>query len=376
MKPSSDPVPSGDRTMARLLMAALTLGGHDVEQASSFRSWDSASNPLRQQRLALIGERLAGRELRRQQARPPQLRPEVWFTYHLYHKAPDFLGPRVSQALGIPYVIAEASSAGKQATGQWALGWAAAAAAIKQADLILGLNPADDDGIRPLLADPNRLRRLPPFLDARPFATAAAERAQQRKLLAEHFGLDPAEPLLLSVAMMRPGDKATSFTVLARALALVADRPWRLLIAGDGPAAREVEAAFAALAERTICLGRLDEAPLRRLYVACDLYVWPAISEAWGMTLLEAQAAGLPVVAGNSGGVAAVVADGVSGLLVPAGDADAFAAAVRMLIADPARRAAMGEAARQFVSCRHDLPAAALSLDAAIRSLPAGRRRA
>ncbi len=373
MKPPGDPVPSGDRTMARLLMAALSLAGHDVEQVSNFRSWDATSNQARQQRLARIGERLAGRELRRRQARP-ELRPALWFTYHLYHKAPDFLGPRVSQALGIPYIVAEASSAGKQAAGQWALGWAAAAAAIRQADLILGLNPADDDGIRALLADPSRLRRLPPFLDVRAFAGATTERAEQRRLLAERFGFDPAEPLLLTVAMMRPGDKATSFILLARALALLADRPWRLLIAGDGPATREVEAAFAPLAGRTMRLGCLDEDALRRLYAACDLYVWPAINEAWGMTLLEAEAAGLPVVAGNSGGVAAVVADGVSGLLVAPGEVDAFAAAVRILLADPVRRATMGEAARHLVSCRHDLPTAARSLDAAIRSLPTVRR--
>jgi glycosyltransferase involved in cell wall biosynthesis len=82
----------------------------------------------------------------------------------------------------------------------------------------------------------------------------------------------------------------------------------------------------------------------------------------------------LPVVAGNTGGVATIVADGESGLLVAPGDADAFAAAVRTLLADPGRRAAMGEAARHLVLRRHDLPTAARSLDAAIRLLSAARR--
>jgi glycosyltransferase involved in cell wall biosynthesis len=58
---------------------------------------------------------------------------------------------------------------------------------------------------------------------------------------------------------------------------------------------------------------------------ASDLFVWPAIDEAFGMAFIEAQACGLPVVAANAGGVGAVVAAGRSGLLVPVGDVEAFA---------------------------------------------------
>lgn len=93
------------------------------------------------------------------------------------------------------------------------------------------------------------------------------------------------------------------------------------------------------------------------------------------MTLLEAQAAGLPVVAGNGGGVAAVVADGQSGLLSPLGDAAAFGQAVRTLLDDPARRVRMGEVARNRVVRQHDLPVAARSLDAALGSLAATAKR-
>src|SRR5258708_24281091 len=64
-------------------------------------------------------------------------RPELWFTYHLYYKAPDWLGPAVSEALGIPYVIAEASYAPKRAHGPWAFGHEGSAAAIRKAALVL-----------------------------------------------------------------------------------------------------------------------------------------------------------------------------------------------------------------------------------------------
>jgi glycosyltransferase involved in cell wall biosynthesis len=116
-------------------------------------------------------------------------------------------------------------------------------------------------------------------------------------------------------------------------------------------------------------IGVLDRDGLIGAYRAADLYVWPAVKEAWGMSFLEAQAAGLPVVAGRSGGVPGVVADGETGLLTPEGDIDAFAAAVRVMIENPARRIAMGEAAMRRVAEHHDLPAAAAFLDGHIRSV-------
>jgi len=379
MKPPSDPVPSGDRTLARLLIAALAAGGHTVELASTFRSFDRNGDAIRQQRIASLGPQLADRLLRRWRQRPARRRPRLWFTYHLYHKAPDYLGPPVCERLGLPYVVAEASSAGKRAQGCWAEGHAAAAAAMCRADLLLGLNPADDEGVRALLPEPHRLQPFPPFIDAQPYARAAMDRIRHRSELVARLGIDPTEPLLLTVAMMRWGDKLASFRLLAEALAPAADRPWRLLICGDGPARSAVEAAFAPLAGRIIWLGALGDTELPALYAAVDLYVWPAVGEAWGMALLEAQAAGLPVVAGACGGVAAIVTDGRSGLLVPVGDAGAFAAAVSTLLADADRRVCMGWAARARIAGRHDLPAASRRLQAALRPVvaaAAARRKA
>ena len=58
-----------------------------------------------------VGNRLAQRFIHRCTQEPVR-RPDLWFTYHLYYKAPDWLGPRVAEALSIPYVVAEASVAG------------------------------------------------------------------------------------------------------------------------------------------------------------------------------------------------------------------------------------------------------------------------
>jgi glycosyltransferase involved in cell wall biosynthesis len=108
-------------------------------------------------------------------------------------------------------------------------------------------------------------------------------------------------------------------------------------------------------------------------YAAADLMVWPARREAYGLAMLEAQAAGLPVVAGREGGVAEVVRDGVTGILSAPRDPAAFAAAVGQLLPDQARRQAMGAAAARFVAKERSLVEAAATLRAALEAAAAIR---
>jgi len=376
LKPPTHPVPSGDRRMARLLMAALGRANHRVELASRFRSRDGTGDPARQQALADLGQHMARRLIRQYEARATAERPALWFTYHLYYKAPDWLGPAVSAALDIPYVVAEVSHAGKRAAGAWAMGHAGAAAAIAQADAIINLNPADVAGLAGV-ADPHAiLVMLKPFIDGADFAAAANRRDALRKDLAQRFGLDGEKPWLLAVAMMREGDKLASFRLLATALERVRDRSWQLLVVGDGPARAAVEAALAPLGRaRVHYAGRRLAEELPQFYAPADLLVWPAINEAYGMALLEAQAAGVPVVAGATGGVPTVVAGDRTGLLTVPGDAGDFAAAVRALLDDPARRRKMGEAAKELIAEEHDIGTAARILDRAVHDAANRHRR-
>lgn len=365
LKPPDHPVPSGDRLVARLLMAALARGGHDVGLAARLRTWDGAGDAARQARIRDIGARMAARLVRRYRAAAPEARPQAWFTYHLYHKAPDWLGPPVADALGIPYLVAEASIANKQASGPWRMGHEAAAKAVARADAVISLNAADEGGLRPWVADGSRLHRLAPFLDPAPFAAARAARANHRAALARGHGLDPARPWLAAVAMMRTGDKLRSYTLLAEALRQATDRPWQLMVAGDGPARPEVERILSALGrERVRFVGRLEEAALPGFYAAADLYVWPAVREAFGMALLEAQAGGCPVVAGAEGGVPGIVHDGETGMLTPPGDAAEFARAVARLLDDDEHRHRMGANAVRRVAADHGIDGAARALDA------------
>jgi glycosyltransferase involved in cell wall biosynthesis len=376
LKPPTHPVPSGDRRMARLLMAALGRANHRIELASRFRSRDGAGDPARQQGLADLGQHLARRLVRQYQARAETERPELWFTYHLYYKAPDWLGPAVSAALDIPYVVAEASHAGKRADGPWSVGHAGAAAAIAHADAIINLNPADIAGLAGV-ADPSAiLVMLKPFIDGADFAAAANRRDHLRKEMAPRFGLDGEKPWLLAVAMMRDGDKLASFRVLGAALDRLRDRDWQLLVVGDGPARPAVEATLASLGRARIHFaGRRLAEELPQFYASADLLVWPAINEAYGMALLEAQAAGVPVVAGAAGGVPTVVAGDRTGLLTVPGDAGDFAAAVRALLDDPARRRKMGETAKELIAEEHDIGTAARILDRTVHDAVNRHRR-
>ena len=277
----------------------------------------------------------------------------------------------MSGALGIPYVIAEASHSLRRAQGPWRPGHRAVERALAAADLVLTVNPNDFAGVRPRLAAPSRQVWLPPFIDVAPLRHAATTRAANRAAAARRFGLDPDVPWLLSVGMMRARDKLESYRVLGEALPLLAGRPWAALIVGDGPARGEIEALMAPLGARVAFTGALPHGQLPAFYAAADLYLWPAINEAYGMAFLEAQAAGLPVVAGRTGGVPAVVAEDETGLLTPVGDARAFAAAVGRLLDDPARRAELAAAAAARVAARHDESAAARALKAAFAAMMA-----
>jgi len=124
-----------------------------------------------------------------------------------------------------------------------------------------------------------------------------------------------------------------------------------LLVAGEGHLHAELgkQARDLGLDGRVRLLGRVDDATLLQAYAACDLFVLPSEYEAFGIVLLEAMAAGKPVVAARAGGVPEVVAEGATGLLVPVGDAPRLAEAVQALLADPVRARAMGEAGRRRV---------------------------
>lgn len=374
LKPADHPVPSGDRRIARAMLGLLGDLGHEVVVASRYRTYDRAGDPARQARLAALAPRMAGRAIRHLRRHGEA---GLWLTYHCYHKAPDLIGPKVSRSLDLPYMIVEPSIAPRRADGPWAIGYTAAHEALRSADLLLPMTSVDADALGRAIDPPPPIRLFPPFLDATPYRRAGSERDRHRAELAGRYGLDPAQPWLVAVAMMRADVKRLSYLALADALERLRAHHWQLLVVGDGDARPEVEIRLARLgADRCRLLGALDEAALPACYAAADLLVWPAFGEAYCMALLEAQATGLPVLACREGGVADIVADGETGVLVTGRDSRSFAAELLALIDDERRRRALGVAAAAHVRARHDRPVAADRLRAAIAEATEARAAA
>lgn len=374
LKAPNHEIPSGDRRVGALYLEALRLAGHRVNVVSDFRSYDGEGNPERQRALQSQGIATARRLASQWLGGQASARPDLWFTYHVYYKAPDWLGPQVSRELGIPYVIAEASHAPKRANGAWSLGHNAAVEAIQAASLLVSPTRYDMACLQSL-AGAERILLLPPFLDPEPFEAAAAQRKALRARLAAEHALDPDVAWISIAAMMRPGDKTASYRELASVLAGILDLRWHLLVAGAGPAQQEVARVLHAVAPaRCRVLGTLSPAEVAGMYAASDLCLWPACNEAYGMAMLEAQAAGVPVVSVADRGVPDVVADGRTGLLAARLDAALLADLARALLVDPARRSAMGRAAMQYIAAERSLQRAASALDAALRQVRASAR--
>ncbi len=130
----------------------------------------------------------------------------------------------------------------------------------------------------------------------------------------------------------------------------------RLRLVGDGPDRQRLEADVEArgLGNRIEFLGYRSQAEVAEELARTDVFVLPSFAEGVPVVLMEAMAAQVPVVTTRIAGVPELVEDGVSGLLVPPGDSDAFTAALDALLADPDRRQALGAAGRRKVVADYD----------------------
>jgi glycosyltransferase involved in cell wall biosynthesis len=160
-----------------------------------------------------------------------------------------------------------------------------------------------------------------------------------------------AGPRVVAVGRLAPPKDPLT---LVRALSALRTRPAALLV-GGGPQRSAVEAEIAAhnLASAVAVAG--ERRDVARLLAEADVFVLSTRSEGAPMSILEAMAAGLPVVASAVGGVPELVENEVTGLLVPPGDPAALAAALDRLLADPDLRRRLGANGRERAKTRFDL---------------------
>ena len=164
-----------------------------------------------------------------------------------------------------------------------------------------------------------------------------------RKTARHALGIGPTDPVVLVPAVLRAGK---GHDVLLEAVPELRRRvpAVRVLLAGGGELESELRTHAAGLGDAVSFLGARGDMP--ELFAASDVVVLPSLSEALPTALMEAAAAGRPVVATRVGGVPEVVQHDRTGLLVPAGDAAALTEALARLLIDKRQAAACGAAAR------------------------------
>lgn len=185
-----------------------------------------------------------------------------------------------------------------------------------------------------------------------------------------YSGPRPDGPVVC-VARLSP-EKNVESLIAAAGLAARAQPNFRLVIGGDGPSLPALRDQTRALGldERVEFLGSVRDVP--RLLQQCALFVLPSLTEGIALTLLEAMATGLPVVATRVGGTSEVVADGKTGLLVPSQCPERLAEAMLSLFQDPAAARLMGQAGRRRVESAFDVRTMVAAYEALYRSCGRG----
>ncbi len=192
--------------------------------------------------------------------------------------------------------------------------------------------------------DPSKVRIVPNGVD-----TEKYKPQENQAALKHQFGFDN-QPVVLFVGNLIPR-KGLPFLLEAAKKIVKEQADAQFVIVGDGPLKNQLTADLekANLSGNFTLFSRLTDDALAKMYGCSDVFVLPSVQEGQGIVLLEAQAAGKPVVAFDIGGVGEAVKNGETGLLVELGNSGELADALLKLLGDLELRLKMGSAGRRFV---------------------------
>jgi glycosyltransferase involved in cell wall biosynthesis len=261
------------------------------------------------------------------------------FHAHAFGYFPTWAGRFASGLRRVPLIITPHSHEGEGGDLSTLYGTAVTHATLRGANRVVALTHLEAERLERWGADPARIRIIPNGIDLNEFP------------LAERPPTATSAPVILFAGRIYPEQKGLDTLVDAMS-EVVRTSPARLRLAGEdwGGLARIREwAAERGIADRITATGRLSRSDLLAEYAAADVFVLPSHFDAFPFVLLEAMAAGLPIVASRVGGVAEVVIDGETGLLVPPRRPRELAEALSRLVSDPARARRLGSAGRERV---------------------------
>jgi glycosyltransferase involved in cell wall biosynthesis len=260
-----------------------------------------------------------------------KFRPHIVFC--LDHRNAVFLGVLAAKFARVPRCVVASHSTGRFGKSR-NFSWLERMF-VARADRFVTLSRAHADYSRDVeRIDEGRIVVIENGIDVAKYSSAAAGNMEE---LRKAIGLAPGDPVVLMVAVLRP-EKAHE-ALLNAAKGLVATHPsLKFLIVGDGPRRQELERITRELRleQNVLFLGlRRDVAELLHISNVLVLPSHPVV-ETLPLAVLEAMAAGVPVVASAVGSLPELIEDGVSGRLIPPADAGALAAAIEELLVDEA----------------------------------------
>ncbi len=230
---------------------------------------------------------------------------------------------------------------------------AAARTALSRAHAVIAVSRAVADSAAGVVTDRERIVMIPNGIDITRFVVPGQEREARRQEARAALAIPMNAPVIVCLSRLSP-EKDVSNLLEAFALVSRHSPEVRLLVAGEGRLRKTLEwhIELLGLQGKAQLLGAYDRERVPDLLFAADLFALSSREEGLSLAVLEAMAAGLPVVATNIGGLPEAVAANETGFLAPPRDPPAFAACLEALIADPDRRRAMGQAGARWVAER------------------------
>ena len=274
------------------------------------------------------------------------LRREGFDLVHTHTSKAGILGRVAARLAGVPHIVhtphgqAFNGYAGRAMTTLFVLleRWAATFT-----DRIIGLTDREiRDNLERRIGEPEQFVNIPSGIDLKRFETSEREAGNVKASL----GLSPSVRLIGSVGRLEP---IKGHAYLLDAFAILAPRfpDLYLALVGDGELLPELRsrAENAGLTDRVLFLGWREDVPA--LLHAFDLFVFPSLSEGMGRALVEAMAAGLPVVATKAASIPEVLADGEAGYLVEPSSGASLAAGIEKVLLDRELQSRLVKAGRE-----------------------------
>lgn len=261
----------------------------------------------------------------------------------------NMIGPPVGSISGVPIRVSSQRASLREAP-TWLRRIDAAVANSSCVHMMTAVSDAtrrfciEEEGIRP-----EKLLTIRNGINPQPWLPA--DSPDQRRDRRRELGIGADAGVVTTISRLHP-QKGHRFLLDAAENILALNPACRFLIVGDGESRGEIEAAVRArgLQAAIHLLGVRSDIP--QLLWLSDVFVLPSLWEGLPNVLLEAMAAGIPVVATDVDGVSEIVDDGKTGILIPPKDPDAIASAVNRLLHDEALADSLRRAARQAVTER------------------------